>query len=55
MSWLVSAALLPLVLCGVICLGGAVLAALGLRRATRQGNGSSAAEKDSQTSDARGP
>ena len=35
MSWLFSAALLPFVLCGAICLGGALLAALGLRRGRR--------------------
>jgi hypothetical protein len=38
MSWLFSAALLPFVLCGAICLGGALLAALGLRRSARDGS-----------------
>jgi hypothetical protein len=34
MSWLFSVALLPFVLCGVMCLGGILLAALGLRKGT---------------------
>jgi hypothetical protein len=34
MEWLFGAALLPLVLCGAMCVGGAVLAAIGLRRST---------------------
>jgi hypothetical protein len=32
MQWLFGATLLPLILCGLMCVGGAVLAALGLRR-----------------------
>jgi hypothetical protein len=35
MSWLFSAALLPLVLCGAMCFGGVLLAALGLRQGAR--------------------
>jgi hypothetical protein len=35
MSWLFGAALLPFVLCGAMCLGGALLAALGVRRGAR--------------------
>jgi hypothetical protein len=35
MSWLFSVALLPFVLCGAMCLGGALLAALGLRRGAK--------------------
>jgi hypothetical protein len=35
MSWLFGAALLPFLLCGAMCLGGMLLAALGLRRGTR--------------------
>jgi len=34
MSWLFGAALLPFLLCGAMCLGGMLLAALGLRRGT---------------------
>ncbi len=32
MNWLFGAALLPFLLCGAMCLGGMLLAALGLRR-----------------------
>lgn len=32
MQWLFGATLLPLLLCGLMCVGGTVLAALGLRR-----------------------
>lgn len=32
MDWLWGAALLPFLMCGVMCLGGIALAALGLRR-----------------------
>lgn len=32
MEWLVGAALLPLVLCGLMCVGGVALAMLGIRR-----------------------
>ena len=35
MNWLFGAALLPFLLCGAMCLGGMLLAALGLRRGTR--------------------
>ncbi len=35
MEWILTAALLPLLVCGAMCVGGALLAALGLRRATR--------------------
>lgn len=35
MEWLWGAALLPLIVCGGMCLGGMVLAALGLGRASR--------------------
>jgi len=35
MSWLFGAALLPFLLCGAMCLGGALLAVLGLRRGAR--------------------
>jgi hypothetical protein len=38
MSWLWGAALLPLILCGGMCIGGMVLAAIGLGRARRQGS-----------------
>ena len=34
MGWLISLAVLPGVLCGVMCVGGMVLAALGWRRST---------------------
>jgi hypothetical protein len=33
MSWLWGAALLPLIVCGAMCIGGMVAAAVGLRRA----------------------
>jgi hypothetical protein len=36
MSWLWGAALLPLLVCGGICIGGMVLAAIGVGRAGRQ-------------------
>lgn len=32
MEWLVGAALLPLLLCGLMCVGGVALAMLGFRR-----------------------
>lgn len=32
MEWLVGAALLPLVVCGLMCVGGVALAVVGLRR-----------------------
>jgi hypothetical protein len=51
MSWLFSAALLPIVLCGVMCVGGPLLAALGVRRAARNGRGRSTADTDSRTSE----
>lgn len=35
MEWLWGAALLPLIVCGGMCIGGMVLAALGLGRASR--------------------
>lgn len=34
MEWLFSLALLPLLLCGAMCVGGMLLAFLGIRRAT---------------------
>jgi hypothetical protein len=48
MRWLFSAALLPLVLCGGMCIGGALLAALGLRRGTSQRSGPPPAETASR-------
>ena len=35
MNWLWGAALLPLLFCGLMCVGGMVLAALGLRHAAQ--------------------
>jgi predicted NAD/FAD-dependent oxidoreductase len=35
MSWLWGAALLPLLICGAMCMGGMVLAAVGIGRASR--------------------
>ena len=32
MEWIAGAALLPLLMCGVMCVGGVLLAAFGLRR-----------------------
>lgn len=32
MEWIAGAALLPLLLCGLMCVGGVLLAAVGLRR-----------------------
>ena len=32
MEWIAGAALLPLLLCGLMCVGGVALAAVGLRR-----------------------
>ena len=32
MEWIAGAALLPLLMCGLMCVGGIALAALGLRR-----------------------
>jgi hypothetical protein len=32
MEWIAGAALLPLLMCGLMCIGGIALAALGLRR-----------------------
>ncbi len=32
MEWIAGAALLPLLMCGVMCVGGVALAAVGLRR-----------------------
>lgn len=32
MEWIAGAALLPLLMCGVMCVGGLLLAAVGLRR-----------------------
>jgi len=45
MEWLFSLALLPILLCGLMCVGGMALAALGLRRGTSRepGRGESAA------------
>ena len=40
MDWLWGAALLPLVTCGAMCIGGMALAAVGLRRRSRAGAGS---------------
>ena len=37
MNWLGGAALLSLLFCGLTCVGGMVLAALGLRHATQHG------------------
>ncbi len=34
MEWLFGLALLPALLCGLMCIGGVVLAAVGLRRTT---------------------
>lgn len=44
MEWLFSLALLPILLCGLMCVGGMALAALGLRRGAsrRSGRGGSA-------------
>jgi hypothetical protein len=50
MSWLFSAALLPFALCGAMCLGGALLAALGLRRGAR--DRSDASRRENVTSSA---
>jgi hypothetical protein len=36
MRWVFSAALLPFVVCGAMCFGGALLAALGLRHGVRE-------------------
>ena len=51
MSWLFGAALLPFLLCGAMCLGGMLLAALGLRRGTR--NESAAPRRETQTAPPR--
>lgn len=34
MEWLFGLAILPILLCGIMCLGGMALAAIGLRRST---------------------
>lgn len=34
MEWLFGLAILPLVLCGLMCVGGMALAAMGMRRGT---------------------
>jgi len=34
MEWLFGLAILPLLLCGLMCVGGMVLAAVGVRRST---------------------
>lgn len=34
MEWLFGLAILPILLCGVMCLGGMAVAAIGLRRGT---------------------
>jgi hypothetical protein len=36
MRWVFNAALLPFVVCGAMCFGGALLAALGLRHGVRE-------------------
>jgi len=51
MSWLFSAALLPIVLCGVMCIGGPLLAAVAARRATRNDRGRSTPDRDSPRSE----
>ena len=35
MEWLLSLALLPLLLCGAMCVGGMLLAVFGIRRASQ--------------------
>ena len=40
MEWLLGAALLPMLVCGVMCGGGVVLAAIGVRRGTSGRSGS---------------
>jgi hypothetical protein len=37
MEWLLSLALLPVVLCGLMCVGGILLAVVGFRRGERGG------------------
>lgn len=34
MEWLLGLAILPALFCGLMCVGGAVLAAVGIRRST---------------------
>jgi hypothetical protein len=50
MEWLFTAALLPLVLCGVMCVGGALLAAFGIRRSTCRRSARPAEEPASEAS-----
>ena len=50
MEWLFSAALLPFLVCGAMCLGGMLLAALGLRRGSRQESAPPKPETDSAPS-----
>jgi hypothetical protein len=43
MWWVVGGILIPFLLCGLMCLGGILLAAVGLRRVTRSNDGADAA------------
>jgi len=49
MDWLWGAALLPLVACGAMCIGGMALAAIGLRRASSSDGSSD--DRRSETDD----
>lgn len=56
MEWLFSLALLPILLCGLMCIGGMALAALGLRRGTSRRSGherSAAGSAHEEPSEAR--
>lgn len=37
MEWLLGLAFLPILMCGLMCVGGMALAAVGLRRTTARG------------------
>jgi hypothetical protein len=53
MEWLWGTALLPLLVCGGMCVGGMILAALGLRRANAAG-GCHDARRDQSATDSEG-
>ena len=38
MEWLLGFALLPILMCGLMCVGGMALAAVGLRKTTARGS-----------------
>ncbi|CAN5483605.1 hypothetical protein BH20ACT2_BH20ACT2_03830 [soil metagenome] len=49
MEWLLGAALLPLLVCGLMCAGGVLLATVGLRRSQPSGRDSCSTDQDSET------